>query len=827
MRRLLLLATIALLLAPALPAAAAPVRPLPEGIVPVGFSDSLVAGGLSAPIALTAMPDGRALVLEKGGAVRIVANGALLPTSALNLSSVPGLSTSGCTGGERGLLGVALDPDFGANGHVYLYFTRANASSPGGCVNRVSRFTMTANTISPTSELMLLDNIGSPAGNHNGGDVAVGNDGFLYVAVGDGGCDPRGNSGCAGVNDAAQDLSMTNGKILRVNRTNGAPAPGNPYDSPSNAICRTRINSPSTPATICREIYALGLRNPWRFAFDPNTGATRFHINDVGQNAREEVNLGAAGANYGWPAREGFCALNGQTPCAPPGVELGYTQPITDYSHDDNRPIDFGGEYITGGAFVPDGAWGESYDGGYVFADGNPGHMFLKPASGSTNYAAPFVTDVFGVSDIEFVMQPEVKVGNVVVHQRGWALYYVSPSNGQVRRIQYTTTPAPLPLDASAFVPVSPSDRAYDSRDLASASGPLRAGTSRLVNVAGSVGNHRSALVTITLVRPTSEAFATVWQPRSTRPSSSNINGPIAQVTANTSIVPIDANGDILLFVSATSHVLVDVMGFFDDTASSVSTFGRFQTVTPVRAADTRQPANGTTNVYTRTLDGSVGVVNVPIEGAWGVPANTSAVALIVTGLSGSLVGSGFVVAMPDGGPIPESSNVNVNGVTDVRANLVVVPVGVDGSVDLRLTNTAHVLVDVVGSFTDNTAPSNGDGMYVSVNPTRVVDTRQSLGFNRLSAGGTGSINSAVVPDNAQAVSHNLVLTRTGGNGFLTAYPSGSSLPTVSNGNATAPNQTRSAMAFTSLGSGGASFFASVATDVIVDITGYFTPQSS
>ena len=88
-------------------------------------------------------------------------------------------------------------------------------------------------------------------------------------------------------------------------------------------------------------------------------------------------------------------------------------------------------------------------------------------------------------------------------------------------------------------------------------------------------------------------------------------------------------------------------------------------------------------------------------------------------------------------------------------------------------------------------------------------------------------MNSNLVPDNAQAVSHNLVLTRTGGNGYLTAYPTGTSLPTVSNGNATAANQTRSAMAFTSLGAGSASFYASVATDVIVDITGYFTPMSA
>ena len=135
----------------------------------------------------TALPDGRAVVLEKAGEVRVIRNGAVLPTPALTLTV--------CSDSERGLLGFAADPFFAANGFVYVYYTRLAAGAPGGCVNRVSRFTMTGDTIAPTSEVVLLDNIGSPAGNHNGGDVDVGNDGFLYVSVGDGGCDPRGDSG--------------------------------------------------------------------------------------------------------------------------------------------------------------------------------------------------------------------------------------------------------------------------------------------------------------------------------------------------------------------------------------------------------------------------------------------------------------------------------------------------------------------------------------------------------------------------------------------------------------------------------------------------------
>ncbi|MDP2291574.1 MAG: PQQ-dependent sugar dehydrogenase [Actinomycetota bacterium] len=809
MRRLLLLVTVIACLLPVAPVAAAPAAPpRPEGTPPAGFTDSLVVGGIYQPTAVAAMPDGRTLVLQKEGQVRVILGGAMLPDPAMTLSV--------CTQSERGLLGVALDPDFGVNGFVYIYYTRPSAGAPGGCVNRVSRFLMgpNTNTIFWTSEVVLLDNIGSPAGNHNGGDLAVGNDGYLYVAVGDGGNDPRGDSGSGGANNAAQDLSLLNGKILRVDRSTGAAAPGNPLSGPGTANCRVRGNTPSTPTTWCREIFAWGLRNPWRFAFDPNTGATRFYINDVGQGSREEVNLGVLGANYGWPAREGVCAQGQQTPCPPPDSGLGYTQPITDYSHDENRPLDFGGEYITGGAFVPNGAWSEAYDGGYIFSDGNPGRMFFKPAVGSTNYALPFVTNVGGVTDIEFAMD-----------SAGWALYYIA-GNGELRKIAYNTSPAPLPADASAFVPVTPSERAFDSRNLGGATGMLRAGTSRLINVVDTVGSHRSALVNITLVRPTSEAYATVWQPRTTRPFSSNINGNGLHVTANSSIVPIDANGDILLFVSATTHVIVDVMGFFDDTASNVSTFGRFQTVTPVRAADTRQAANGTTNQYSVSQDGSAEVVNVPIEGQWGVPANTSAVAVIVTGLAGAIGTGGFVVVLPDGGAVPESSNVNVNGVGDVRANLVVVPVGANGTIDLRLSGTADVLVDVVGSFTDSSAPSSTAGMYTSINPTRLVDSRFGDGFNRLPGGTSGSANSALVPDNAVALSQNIVITRPNGRGFITAYPTGlAQVPTVSNGNVIAANQTRSAMAFTSIGTGGSvSYFVSVTSDVIVDVTGYFNP---
>ena len=175
-------------------------------VVPAGFTDALVATPGQAT-GIASLPDGTVVVLVQSGSVRLIRGDVLLPAPALTMSLAP------CNGGERGLLGVAVDPDFKVNGYLYLYFTRPSPGSPGGCVNRASRFTMTGNAIDPNSEIILVDNISSNAGNHNGGDLEIGGDGFLYISVGDAGADPRGDSS---PNNAAQDLSLLNGKILII-----------------------------------------------------------------------------------------------------------------------------------------------------------------------------------------------------------------------------------------------------------------------------------------------------------------------------------------------------------------------------------------------------------------------------------------------------------------------------------------------------------------------------------------------------------------------------------------------------------------------------------
>src|SRR5918998_3309544 len=194
-----------------------------------GFEDRLVAS-VDGPTALAFVPDGRMLVASQPGQLRLHEGSELLPTPALDLSGRV------CSNSERGLLGVAVDPNFAANRYVYVYYTfdkfgacpGGQPSDPENPVNRVSRFVMNGDTIDLSSERVLIDNIPSPNGNHNGGDLKFGKDGYLYVSVGDGGCDYAGDSGCAGANDASRDTNVLLGKVLRITRDGEIP-PTNPY----------------------------------------------------------------------------------------------------------------------------------------------------------------------------------------------------------------------------------------------------------------------------------------------------------------------------------------------------------------------------------------------------------------------------------------------------------------------------------------------------------------------------------------------------------------------------------------------------------------------
>ncbi|GEA86868.1 PQQ-dependent sugar dehydrogenase [Cellulomonas cellasea] len=407
--------------------------PASAATVPAGFTDALVAD-VDNPTAIAFTADGRMLVTQQAGRLRVrTAAGQLLTTPALDLAGRI------CTNSERGLLGVAVDPD-PATRAIYLYYTARTSSTcpssqganPAGApVNRVSRFVLRDdNTVDPASERILLDGIYSPAGNHNAGDVHVGKDGFLYVSVGDGGCDYKGDSGCGGNNDASRDRNVLLGKIVRVDRTTGAPAPGNPFLGAGTASCRL---GPAPAGSICQETFAWGLRNPFRFAFDPDAAGTVFHVNDVGQNAWEEIDLGTAGADYGWPVREGHCAQTGSTTNCGGPLPAGMTNPIHDYG----RPTGCGS--ITGGAFVPNGAWPAAYDSAYLFADYVCGKIMMLVGGTRTDLA----TGLGGAVHLEFGP-----------HAGSQALYYTTYANGgEIRRIAYTGTANRVP---TAVVSASP-----------------------------------------------------------------------------------------------------------------------------------------------------------------------------------------------------------------------------------------------------------------------------------------------------------------------------------------------------------------------------------
>ncbi len=818
MRRWLILTTAAMLALGGLVPAVSPVS-VASAAVPSGFTDTLVTT-VSSPTTVVGLPDGRVVVLSKGGAVRIIDQaGALLP-AAITFGGT-------CTNSEQGLLGFATDPAFSVNGFVYIYRTRSvgvSVAIPSGCVNRVSRFTMAGNSIIGGSEVVLVDNLPTNPGNHNGGDLEVGNDGFLYISVGDGACNARTQATSCdnGQNTAAQDLSLLNGKILRVDRNTGFAPPSNPLTGfPGATDCRMRGGNAATPTTWCKEIYAWGLRNPYRFAFDTNTGTTRFNINDVGQNKREEVDLGQAGANYGWPAREGICAQSANgTPCASPTSDTDSrtvtycrptgtnvcVQPILDYPHNPST----GGDVITGAAFVPNGAWPTEYDGGYFLADADPGKVVFRAANGTANFVEPFLASAGYVSDLNFVLGPT-----------GWALWYVNAGNGQVRKITYNTAAAPSP-GAMKYTPLATSDRVFDTRNAGADTGPIRAGTTRLVDLNPPSGTARAALVNLTFASTQGPGFVSSWTPRTTRPASSNLNASASEVVANSAIVPLDADGKTIIMSSVTADVVVDVLGFFD--TSGATTAGRFTATSPLRIADTRNPS-ATGNTYTRTGTTTLGVVNVPVvSSAAGVPAGTSAVAVIVTALSGDAVpDGGYAVAYRHGDAVPNTSTVNVNGFGDTRANLAVVPVGADGSIDLQLFKTANVLVDVVGYFTGGGASSSTTGLFVSLPSVREIDSRSNKGLLHGGIGVTQTFNATDVPDNAIAIAQNLTITETIGAGFITSWPTTApTRPDVSNGNATGSGQTRAAFSITGLGAGAANYYTFMNTHIISDFAGYF-----
>jgi glucose/arabinose dehydrogenase len=366
-------------------ALAAPVRAQP--VPAAGFDVTVFQGGLSAPIAVAFLPDGRMLIAEKGGALKLRDTG----------GSVSTLITIGvCTDSEMGLLGVAVDPNFGSNGFIYLYRTdnSAGCASATGRLNQVVRVTMGAgNTVNPSSLAVLLSGIRTDDGNHDGGVLRIGPDNKLYVGAGDSGNgDNQGGPGSS-TNPYSQDLNSLNGKVLRLN-LDGTPPSDNPF---FNQVGKRG------------EIFAYGFRNPFRFSFDPGNG--NLWVADVGDLTVEEIDIVTSGGNYGWPHCEGTLPSGCENP--------GDIDPIFTYPHSGGTSL---GTCIIGGAFAGSAFGG--FDNDYFFGDCTSHRLFhAVPNASRDDIATPslFVDAADTPSDIVF--GPD------------GALYYTAVDAGVVRRV--------------------------------------------------------------------------------------------------------------------------------------------------------------------------------------------------------------------------------------------------------------------------------------------------------------------------------------------------------------------------------------------------------
>jgi len=320
-----------------------------------------ILNGLTDPIFVTNAHDGtnRLFIVEQGGVIKVLQPGSASPTVFLNITS------SVLAGGEQGLLGLAFHPQYPANPTFYVNYTRA-----GDGATVIARYQVSSDpNIASSTETVLLV-IGQPFANHNGGMLAFGPDGFLYIGMGDGGAgfDP---------DNRAQNVDDLLGKILRidVDHTNGPALYSSPPTNPFYG-----------PAAGADEIFAYGFRNPWRFSFDRATGD--LYAGDVGQNQIEEVDIVGAGGNYGWRSWEGtLCTgLSPDIGCS----GTGYLFPTIQYTHESGRCS------ITGG-YVYRGSLGSLPVGSYVFGDYCTGEIFLGLAgSVSTLADTTFQLSSFG-----------------------------------------------------------------------------------------------------------------------------------------------------------------------------------------------------------------------------------------------------------------------------------------------------------------------------------------------------------------------------------------------------------------------------------------------
>ncbi|RPD38275.1 DUF7594 domain-containing protein [Chitinophaga barathri] len=441
--------------------------------LPANFQRVLVTGGLTGPTSFAQLPDGRILICQQNGQLRVFKNNALLGTPAVSLS----VNTSG----ERGLIGIAVDPSFSTNSHIYLYYT-----SSSGPHNRVSRFTMVGDLAQ--SEQAILDMPTLSAIYHNGGGLAFDNTGKLLVATGD---------NKVGTNSS--NLNSYHGKVLRIN-TDGSVPTGNPF---SGGAQQSRV-------------WAYGLRNPFTLNVDPGTG--KIYVNDVGEATWEEINdASVGGRNFGWPSKEGMCTSG----CT------GLTNPIYVYQTNRNDPPATGqGCAINGGAFLHGAIsnYPATYHGKYFFVDYCGAWMdYINPSSPSTRNG--FAT---GLSDGLTTVKQGID-GN---------LYFIRRGNNSLYKIVYSGSAAPIITAQPQSLSVSQGSNASFSVSASGTPAPTyqwRKGTTNIsgatsatytinnvqsshagsynVVVTNSAGSVTSSNATLTVTAPNTKPVANILTP--------------------------------------------------------------------------------------------------------------------------------------------------------------------------------------------------------------------------------------------------------------------------------------------------------------------------
>ena len=364
------------------------------------------------PLAMLPAPSGNMLyVVERGGTIQVFNNAPGVTT----MNEFGNISARVSTSGEGGLLGMAFDPNFNSNGYVYLSYTApVLTGEPGALWSRISRFQTNASrtAILPASEQILL-NINQPYSNHNGGQIAFDNNGHLFIGIGDGGSgnDPDQNG---------QDITTLLGAMLRIDPSTPDSGRGLPYSIPSG---NPFSGNNSCANGGCPEIFAWGLRNPWRWSFDRTTN--QLWAGDVGQSSREEVDLIEAGKNYGWGCYEGtrFNTEYGGT-CP---NNLVHEPPVHEYPRADGSSIT--GGYVYRGNTIP------SLAGSYVFTDYGSGRVWAL----SDPYTNPQRSTLFTSSNLIAGMAEDAS----------GELYIINVGTGRINILEPNPGSSPTPPFAS------------------------------------------------------------------------------------------------------------------------------------------------------------------------------------------------------------------------------------------------------------------------------------------------------------------------------------------------------------------------------------------